>query len=504
MTNTYQNPVVRGLAPDPSVVRVGNDYFLATSSMDLWPGIPIRHSTDLVHWNIIGAAVSRPGQYRRDGREGAFMLYAPTLRHHAGRFYLACTNVADQQGNFIVSTTDPTGDWSDAAWVDTEAFDPSLCFADDTCYYTRRTLRPRPDGRLGPVVQAEIDPDTGILLGPMRELSPDYGGFCTDDIEGPHLYKIDGWYYLFSAEGSTWKGHLQSCARSVSPWGPFEPCPHNPVLTHRHRVGHPIQTLGHADLVQTQDGSWWAVALGTRHQARGGFVDHHNLGRETFLAPVEWVNGWPVIGRDGTLELEMTARRPLPAGASTVIPPSDLLNAGWYTHGPPAPGTTGDPIAGDFYVAFGQDLGEPGRDGELLLSQSEDEATFIAELPTPAVAGSAAGIGVSSDALHQFSLLVRLDGTDRSVDLRRQADDLITRHSITLPGRGPTRLRIDATAEAYRFYADDHPIGQGSARLLSAETAEAFVGVAFALLAVGPNTLPPAAFRHVQLDAARK
>lgn len=140
----------------------------------------------------------------------------------------------------------------------------------------------------------------------------------------------------------------------------------------------------------------------------------------------------------------------------------------------------------------------------MLLSQPEDEATFIAELLTAAVAGSAAGAGVRSDALHQFSLLVCLDGTDRSVELRRQADDLVTRHSITLPGSGPTRLRIDATAEAYGFYADDHPIGQGSARLLSAETAEAFVGVAFALLAVGPETLPPATFRHVQLDAARK
>ena len=169
------NPIVRGLAPDPSACRVGGDYFLATSTLEFWPGIPIRHSTDLQHWQTIGHAITRPGQYRRDGLPGQLKLYAPTLRHHEGRFYLACTNVAPGQGNFIVWADDPAGEWSDALWVDSDAFDPSLTFDDDTVYYTRRTVVPGKEGS-GPVVQAEIDVATGELLTDTRVITSGEAG----------------------------------------------------------------------------------------------------------------------------------------------------------------------------------------------------------------------------------------------------------------------------------------------------------------------------------------
>ena len=220
------------------------------------------------------------------------MLFAPTLRHHEGTFYVVCTNMADNQGNFLVSATDPAGEWSDAVWLDREAFDPSLFFdADGTCLYTRRSLDLSvPGGDLGPVVQARLDPRTGDME-PWPAITSGARGFQTNDIEGPHLYRIGEWYYLFSAEGGTWTGHMQTVARSRSPWGPFEPAPHNPVITHRDRVLHPIQSLGHADLVEDQHGGWWALALGTRHCKQ-----HHNLGRETFLLPVTWSDGWPHFG----------------------------------------------------------------------------------------------------------------------------------------------------------------------------------------------------------------
>ncbi|MEE4540375.1 family 43 glycosylhydrolase [Streptomyces sp. V4-01] len=504
---TISNPVVRGVAPDPSVCRVGGDYFLATSTFDFLPGVRLHHSTDLVNWRLLGGAVTRPAQYRRDGRPGEVTLYAPTLRHHDGRFYLACTNVADGQGNFVLSTDDPAGEWSDAAWVDTHAFDPSLLFADGTCYYTRRTLAPLPDGRLGPVVQCEIDPATGAKLGPMRELTPDYAGFSSNDIEGPHLYKIGAWYYLFSAEGGSWKGHMQTCGRSRSPWGPFEPCPDNPVITHRHRVGHPIQTLGHADLVDAPDGSWWAVMLGTRHLADGGFVFHHNLGRETFLAPVEWRDGWPVVGAEGTIELRTRTARPLPSNpASTVAGPRTLWAAGWSTQGLPAAGLTGDASAGSFTLPYGRPLDSEERAagvGALFLPQQEDDARFTAVLAAAPEAPAAAGVAVHASPRHHYTLLAGTgpDGV-REVVLRRTVDDMAVEQRVALPGTGPVRLRIEATVQRYAFFAADgdqpyESVGAGAARLLSAETAESFVGCQFALVAAGDAGLPAACFSGV-------
>ncbi|WP_433892683.1 family 43 glycosylhydrolase [Streptomyces sp. CA-111067] len=514
--STIANPVVRGVAPDPSICRVGGDYFLATSTFDFLPGVRIHHSTDLVHWRLLGGAVTRPAQYRRDGLPGEVMLYAPTLRHHEGRFHLACTNVADGQGNFLLSTDDPAGPWSDAVWVDSHAFDPSLLFADGTCYYTRRTLAPLPDGRLGPVVQYEIDPATGAALGPMRELTPDYAGFSSNDIEGPHLYKIGDWYYLFSAEGGSWKGHMQTCARSRSPWGPFTPCPDNPVLTHRHRVGHPIQTLGHADLVDAPDGSWWAVALGTRHQAHGGFVYHHNLGRETFLAPVEWSDdGWPVIGAGGTVELYTETARPLPSNpASSVRVPETIWAYGWSTQGIPAEGLSGDAAAGTFTLPYGRPFDAEDRSagvGALFLPQQEDGATFTAVLQDPAPAGAEAGVAVHASAHHHYALLAGTgpDGVRQAV-LRRRVDDMATEQRVPLPGAGAVRLRIEADAERYTFLVaadgeEFRTVGAGVARLLSAETAEAFVGCQFALVAVGGEgtDLPAARFGAVAATWSR-
>lgn len=505
------NPVVRGVAADPSVCRVGDDYYLATSTMDFWPGIPIRHSTDLVNWRIIGYAVTRPAQYRRDGRHGPLMLYAPTLRHHDGRFHLACTNVADEQGNFLVSTEDPAGEWSDAVWVDRTGFDPSLTFADGTCYYTRRTLDPLPDGRLGPVVQSEIDPATGELTSPLRELTEGWSGYCSNDIEGPHLYRIGDWYYLFSAEGGTWRGHMQTCARSRSPWGPFEPAPHNPVLTHRHRVGHPIQSAGHAELVDAPDGSWWALFLGTRHD---GFVFHHQLGRETFLAPVEWTpDGWPVIGNAGTVELEMELPRALPgAGAAVRTSPARTpWTAGWATFGPPPDGLVAQ-VAADTGVHGGVHGGAAARaDAEPLehaalpclpaapdgtgwppaavfLRQQELRTRFEATLHS-LPDGAEAGVAVFTDPAHHYRLVVGTDGGRRRATLHRVVDDLAVAATTDLPGSGPVRLTIEADGTHYHFRATADgttvTVGSGLARLLSAEIAAGFTGCRFAVLATG-------------------
>ena len=484
---TVNNPVVTGHAPDPSVVRVGNDFYLAVSSFDKLPGIPIRHSTDLVNWKIIGHAVSRPAQYRRDGKPGPIELFAPTLRYHDGVFYLITTNAQPGQRNFYVTATDPAGEWSDAIWVDEEAFDPSLFRDDDgTWYYTRRSLEfGRPDGLLGPIVQAEIDIHTG-QLGELRAITPGGGGFVTNDIEGPHIYRRGDWYYLSGAEGSSWKGHLQSIGRSKSPWGPYEPAPHNPILSHRDRVGHPIQATGHVELFDDPNGNWWAVALGTRHAP---LSLHHNIGRETFLAPVTWTDdGWPIIGEGGGMELSFDTDV-LPHADSTVAPADSVWRDGWFTQSP-APTITTQPD-GTLLVPAGATLWDRARPkGALLRHQTADDQLFVATVAD--IEGDAQpGVTVQTDVRHNYTLYIHHDEQGRRATLRRQADDLVAEHSTPLPSEGELTLSIEGRPTSYRFTATidgtEFPVGEGSARLLSAEAAEWFVSASFGLLAIGTS-----------------
>ena len=510
---SYENPVVRGHAPDPSAVRVGDDFFLASSSFEMLPGIPIRHSTDLVNWRIIGHAVSRPEQYRRDGQPGPLTLFAPTLRYDDGVFYLVCTNPKDRQGNFLVTATDPSGPWSSATWIDEDWFDPSLFRDEDgTWYYTRRDLRFGAVGGLGPIVQAEIDVSTGVR-GELRELTPGDRGFSSNDIEGPHLYRIGDWYYLSAAEGGSWSNHMQTIGRSRSPWGPFEPAPHNPILTHRNRTAHPIQTLGHAELVDDAAGNWWALSLGTRH-AR--FAQHHNLGRETFLTPVVWRDGWPHVGLDGTTELSIEDA-PLPQAHGTEFPRHDSLwLRGWTTWGPAPAGFDAETAEGaQIVLPFGADpvataSAAPGGSddvttpyGALLLPQTEHAQRFSATAMR-VDPGGRAGIAVWADAAHCFSATIVGEGSERGIEFRRVVDDLVTSSVAPAPGSEPIRLSIESSVSSYTFRAELGgqviDVGAGSARLLSAQAAEWFVSVSFALLALGPASEGTGAFDGVELD----
>ncbi|SES00124.1 Beta-xylosidase [Streptomyces sp. yr375] len=281
-TVTVANPVIPGFHPDPSVCRVGDDYYLACSSFEYFPGVPLFHSRDLVHWTQLGNALDRPSQLSIPvGTPSSGGIYAPTLRHHDGRFWLIVTNVCEGGGNLLVTATDPTGPWSDPVRLPgVTGIDPDLAWDEDgTCWCTFAGIQ-----------QVRIDPYTGETFGPVRPLWSGTPGAKYP--EAPHLYRIGDHWYLLIAEGGTERGHGVSVARSGSPTGPFEPCPANPILTHR-SLEHPVQNTGHADLVQAPDGSWWLVLLGVR--PLGGTPGWHVLGRETFLAPVSWADGWPVV-----------------------------------------------------------------------------------------------------------------------------------------------------------------------------------------------------------------
>jgi len=292
MVAQYRNPIIAGFHPDPSICRVGDDYYIVNSSFQYFPGVPIYHSKDLVNWELIGNVLDRQSQLPLKKASSWQGIYAPTLRYDNGIYYMIVTNVGSGgptgdgstgSENFMVTATDPRGPWSEPIWLEQGGIDPSLYFENGKCYMVSN-----PDNT---ITLCQIDPVTGRRLTKSRALWQGTGGRYP---EGPHIYKKDGWYYLLISEGGTELAHRLTIARSKSIEGPYEANPQNPLLTHCSLAGQTsqIQGTGHGDLVQAKDGNWWMVFLAYRNY--GG--SYHHLGRETYMAPVEWRQGeWPVV-----------------------------------------------------------------------------------------------------------------------------------------------------------------------------------------------------------------
>ena len=309
----FANPVVPGFHPDPSIVKVGDDFYLTNSTFSWFPGLPIMHSRDLVNWTQIGNAIDRPGMVdlSRTTLTGDG-LYAPAITWHDGTFYILNTCVRCD-GNFIISATDPAGPWSDPVILDFGGIDPSL-FVDANgrgwiTYNDAPVGEPRYEGHRAIWIR-EFDLATNRLVGDPTLLVD--GGVVKEDnpiwAEGPHIYEVEGWYYLLAAEGGTADQHSQTIYRSRNITGPYEAGPVNPILTQRNMdPARPdrVEATGHADFVQLDDGSWWGVFLATRPYANQDTL----MGRETFLLPVEWKDGWPIFLERGKT-VPMTLRRP--------------------------------------------------------------------------------------------------------------------------------------------------------------------------------------------------
>lgn len=327
----YRNPILAGFYPDPSVVRVEHDYYMVHSTFGFFPGLPIFHSRDLVTWTQIGNAIHRAEQMRFDGLPLANAgLYAPAIEHRKGVFYVINTCVGCG-GNFVVTATDPRGPWSQPIWLPhIWGIDPSIFFDDDGKTYVVHHAEP-PQKRY-PAHTAinvmEVDPQTfqprsaDVLLIDGGDDWP----WNTDYLEGPHIYKVDGFYYLSAAGGGTGYHHQQLLFRSKSVFGPYTANPNNPVLT-QHGLPddrpHPVTATGHADLFTDTNGKWWAVFLATRvydlatpPQDPGNF----HTGRETFMLPVQWQAGWPVILQPG-VPMPFAVQKPdLPAAPRSAKP----------------------------------------------------------------------------------------------------------------------------------------------------------------------------------------
>lgn len=305
-----KNPVLPGFYPDPSICRVGEDYYLVNSTFAYFPGIPVFHSRDLAHWEQIGNVLDRESQLVLEGCGHSQGIYAPSIRYHKGRFYLVTTNVSGG-GNFVVTAEKPEGPWSEPCYLGEEAqgIDPSLFFDEDgTCYYVGQRSRSGGSSYFGDceIWLRKLNLDTMKLEGEESVLAYGYAKRAVWP-EGPHLYRKDGYYYLLHAEGGTEQNHCEVAARSRNLRGPYEYAKSNPILTHRH-LGreYPVTCVGHADLVEDGHGNWYLVTLASRPQE-----GHTLMGRETFLAKVSWEEDWPVVNPGiGHLEeqVEMEAR----------------------------------------------------------------------------------------------------------------------------------------------------------------------------------------------------
>ncbi len=313
---TFENPIISGFNPDPSICKVGADYYLVTSSFEYFPGVPIYHSTDLVNWKMIGHVLNRPSQLNLDGVEASGGIYAPCIRYNKGVFYLITTLIGKEGGNFICTATKPTGPWSEPHWIKgAPGIDPDLFFDDDGKVYMTGTLKPTVQVWPGhnTIWTQEIDLKKFELIGerhincnaaefystvnPLRADNVNY----LNAMEGPHIYKKDDTYYFTCSIGGTGQNHAFIILRSKNIFGPWEMNLANPIITHRDlSTVYPITATGHADLVQIQNGDWAIVYLGKRPMQDGQsnrpkFI----LGRETFISMVDWRGEWPIVNPKG-------------------------------------------------------------------------------------------------------------------------------------------------------------------------------------------------------------
>jgi xylan 1,4-beta-xylosidase len=497
----YQNPVIPGFNPDPSVCRVGSDYYLVTSTFEYFPGVPVYHSKDLINWEQIGYCLTRKSQLPLENCWSSGGIYAPTIRYNNGTFYMVTTNVS-AKGNFYVHTKDPAGEWSEPVWVKQGGIDPTLFFDVDGKVYL--TSNDNAEGKTG-IALSEIDIETGKLISPIRHI---WGGTGGRYPEAPHIYRIGEWYYLMIAEGGTEYGHMETIARSKSIWGPYAADPDNPILTHRGLAGQnqPFQGTGHADLVQAHDSSWWMVFLAFRKA--GG--DFHHLGRETFLTPVKWnVNGWPEVSTADTVGSFVTTRTlplfPIKKEPSKDEFTSEKLNLCWnFLRNPDEASWSLKKKPGSLTLTGNSHtLDEAASPAFIGRRQQHFNCTATVTLDfNPASDNETAGITVLMNEKHHYDLYIQKEGNVRYILLRYRIGSLIHIEKKAKLPSGPVQLRINAKQLLYTFSylpagtSEFISLGSMETRYLSSEVAGGFTGVYLGMFASGngKTSLSPAFF----------
>lgn len=495
----YQNPVIPGFYPDPSVCRVGKDFYVVNSSFEFFPGVPIFHSQDLVHWEQIGHCIHRNAQLNfTKGRQNNTGIFAPTIRYHQGIFYMVTTNIVcdgDDSQNFYVWSNDPSGEWSDPIFLGTPGIDPSFFFDDGgKAYYI---------GTHNGIYIHEIDLKQGKIVGARQDVWKGTGGSYP---EGPHIYKKDGWYYLLISEGGTERSHMITMARSRHIFGSYEPCPSNPVMTNR-SLGLPIESVGHADLVQDQDGYWWAICLGTRTFS---YPPKHNLGRETMLVPVEWGSDWPVFGNNGRVEEQFEVSH-LPSNQAPNAKKGDFcdrfsestLDFSWNFIYNPEDALWSSGAEG--LQLYGNDKALNQADTIAWIGRRQQHHNCVAKVSLQfdcQQEGEEAGITIFTNNRHHYEAALTQKDGKRKLIFRRQIGSLWKIENEIDYAYDTVELELKADKDFYVLsYISAHgmavEIGRGEVQYLTTEVGGHFTGNYIALYAVG-NGKPcktPAKFR---------
>lgn len=511
----YRNPVMTGFYPDPSITRVGDDYYLVHSTFTWFPGIPVFHSRDLVNWTQIGNAIDRPGMLDFKDLGLSRGVFAPAIEFHDGLFYIINTCV-DCGDNFIVTATNPAGPWSDPVWLPdlNGGIDPSIFFDTDGKAYIINNGppvgEPEYSGHRALWIQ-EFDAKAMKTIGPRQLLVNGGVDFSKKPIwiEGPHILIKDGFYYLIAAEGGTAVNHSQVVLRATSPTGPYNAYPGNPILTQRDLPedrAYPVTSAGHADFVETAAGEWWATFLAVRPYTG----DFYNTGRETFLLPVRWVDGWPRITEPGQAIALTHAKPAMPTQPAAAMPTGGSFT--WRdefdgTNLPPHWMTPRIP-KGDWYrLDQGSltlrpgpvGLSDHGNPAFWARRQQHHNATITTSMTfNPAKEGDRAGLAAiqSDDYWYRFTLEQENGVRVARVAVRAGKDqpaDGTSLASLPAPGDGPVRLRITARGGAYDFHiasgqGDWQPVLTGAdGMILSTKTAGGFVGVMVGPFAQSPG-----------------
>ena len=491
----FPNPLIPGFSPDPSITRADGAYYLATSTFEYLPGIPVYRSTDLASWTHIGNVAPRPEQVSVADVATGGGVWAPTIRYHDGVFYIIVTVAMSPRGCVVFTATDPAGPWSDGVPIDgVGGIDPDLAWDDDgTAYVTFSGLSTSGEemGQHLGIQQVRVDLVAGKALEPPRSL---WSGTGLKFPEAPHLYHRGDDWYLLIAEGGTERGHSVSVARGPSPEGPFEGHPANPVLS-ACGTSRPIQNTGHADLVDTPDGGTALVLLGVR--PLGLTQSFSPLGRETFITPVSWADGWP--------QPEPVLLNPREAVDEEVFDFADpvaLEEPGWLAIRTP-PGSVASLADGRLSITGHTGLDDPqpqfvGR------RQRHLTATVSA---TVDASGGTGGLAARYDEHHWFCLEVR----GSVVTARAHVAGLAQAWEVTVPA-GDVELRMEMSPPAATF--NSAALGGDRIRLLAAgtlvaeldgrywtaETCASFTGRVIGLYA-SAGTVRFAGFRYRGSDA---
>lgn len=482
----FQNPVIPGFYPDPSICKANGKYYLVCSSFQYFPGVPLFESDDLINWKQIGHVLTRESQLPLKGAGSSGGIYAPTIRYNNGRFYMVTTNV-NYGGNFYVYTDDIYGEWSEPIFVEQGGIDPSLYFEDGKTYFMSNGEAD--DGQQG-ITQCEIDIETGKKLTPSVCVYKGAGGRY---IESPHLYKIGSNYYIMVAEGGTEYGHMVVYAKGNTPYGPFENYHSNPVLTNRNLGGYVIQGCGHGDIIEDNSGNFWMVHLAFRQIDR--WMPFHITGREVYLVPLNFdEEGWFSAGVNGTTTVEIETDRIADNVIQQFKREENIHNTAigreWvYIRNPHFENYE---FENDKVVL---------TQTQFTLSEGEDSPTAICirqremvgdvSVSVRCKAGEA-GISLYMDEKHHYDFCIRYNG-DKAQLVKRSCIGNVQceQNVVDLMSDKDIVLKLGLKHKEYRFTAlqgeKSYDMGELETRYLSSEVACGFTGVMLVLYTYGEN-----------------